>query len=132
MITRLLGTIGWYRIANLALLFIVFGSLVWGLNSVVMDLESRQITIIILICVSLVMLLSRLQFSNGKAALVVCLSGVIGSIYHFAGLSSPLWAIFRSLVSIPQTLLSFHAWPDLTPLALAWQQLFGQLRAPLY
>ena len=127
MIAGLLRTIGWRTLANLALLFVLFGSLVWGLTSVVKGLERGFISIIILICISLVMILARLQLSNGRAALLISLTGGIGSIYYFAGLSSPLGIMLRSLGTIPETLLSTHTWPDLVPLVHAWEQFFAQL-----
>lgn len=127
MIARLLRAIGWRTIANLALLFTLFGSLVWGLTSIVKGLESGLISITILICTSLALVLSRLQVSSGRAALILSVSGGIGLIYYFAGLATPLQAILRALNTIPKTLWASQRWPDLTPLISAWQQLLGQL-----
>ena len=131
MIGRLVRIIGWRTLANLILLLVVLGSLGWGLSTAIKGFEQSLISAIILPGLILTIALARLEISGSRAALILCLSGISGLVVHFAGLVNPLWAILRALGSIPNVLLTYHSWPDLSPLALAWHQLTGQLSALL-
>jgi transglutaminase-like putative cysteine protease len=131
MIGRLVRLIGWRTLANLALLLAVLGSLGWGISSVVNDIQRSLLVGTIASGLCMALILARAQLSGGRAILFFGFTGVGGSIFYFAGLSNPLVAIIRALGSIPDWLLTAHAWPELTPLVLAWQQFVGQLSALL-
>ncbi len=131
MIARLMRLIGWRRLANLLLLLAVLGSLSWGLSAAIKGFDHSLTTAIILLGLFLAMVLAQSHGSGNRAMLILFLSGPIGLVIYFAGLVNPWWAILRSYGSIPDGLLTLHTWPDLSPLALAWHQLTGQLSALL-
>jgi len=129
MIGRLINLIGWRMLINLLLLIVTLGSLVWGVASVVPNINRGEIVGIFILGLLTASLLAQSSIQGRQYGVLVTFMGVGGAIIHFSGLSKPMLTLARLIGSIPNSILQSAAWPDLSPLAAAWLLVIQQLEA---
>jgi transglutaminase-like putative cysteine protease len=130
-IARLIHRIGFRHIMVALLLVIATATLTAGLAGLVKGVEEGVFWLIGVAGLAAGWLLARSRMKGFWAAILGIPLGILMLVYMLADLSSPLWAITRSLVFLANHALRQEELgpPDPTPLLLANQELVSRLNS---